>query len=48
MGRKVQNKVKLIYPVSLVVLGWLAFVFGFIVHPLILKLMLLSAARVLP
>ena len=48
MGRKVQNKMKSIRPVSLVIVGWLTFVLGLMVDPLILKLMLLSAARVLP
>jgi hypothetical protein len=48
MGRKVQNKIKAIRPVSLAIIGWLTFVLSFMVDPLILKLMLLSAARVLP
>lgn len=37
-----------VHPVALVIWGWLAFVFGLIVGPIGLKLMLLSAARVLP
>lgn len=48
MGRKVQNKMKSICPVSLVIVGWAAFALGFMVDSSILKLMLLSAARVLP
>jgi hypothetical protein len=45
---KVQNKRRSIYPVSLAIIGWLTFVFGFMVDPLILQLKLLSAARFLP
>ena len=37
-----------VHPVALAILGWLAFVLGLIVEPIGLKLMLLSAARVLP
>lgn len=37
-----------VQPVVLAILGWLAFVLGLIVEPIGLKLMLLSAARVLP
>ena len=37
-----------VHPVALAILGWLAFVVGLIVEPIGLKLMLLSAARVLP
>jgi hypothetical protein len=36
------------HPVALAICGWLAFVLGQIVHPIGLKLVLLSAARVLP
>ena len=36
------------HPVALVIFGWLAFVLGLIVNPISLKLVLLSAARVLP
>ena len=48
MGKNVFNKIKSICPVALEILGWLAFVAGLIVKPIGLKLMLLSAARVLP
>ncbi len=36
------------HPVALAMFGWLAFVLGLIVDPISLKLVLLSAARVLP
>jgi hypothetical protein len=36
------------HPAALAILGWLAFVLGLILNPMGLKLMLLSAARVLP
>ena len=36
------------HPVALAIIGWLAFVLGLIVNPISLKLVLLSAARVLP
>jgi hypothetical protein len=36
------------HPVALAICGWLAFVLGQIVDPIGLKLVLLSAARVLP
>ena len=36
------------HPVALAIFGWLMFVGGQIVHPIGLRLVLLSAARVLP
>jgi hypothetical protein len=36
------------HPVALAIVGWLAFVVGHIVNPIWIKLVLLSAARVLP
>jgi len=36
------------HPAALAIFGWLAFVLGLIVNPISLKLVLLSAARVLP
>jgi hypothetical protein len=36
------------HPVALVTLGWAAFILGLIVNPISIKLVLLSAARVLP
>ena len=48
MVKKVFSKVKLIHPVALVCLGWFAFVAGIFAQPLGWKLVLLSAARVLP
>lgn len=49
MVKNVFNKTKLTCPVALAILGWLAFFSGlFVVKPIGLKLMLLSAARVLP
>jgi len=39
---------KLIHPVALAMLGWLAFTLGQMVNPIGLRLVLLSAARVLP
>jgi hypothetical protein len=45
MGKHVFNKITKVYPVAL---GWLIFSFGQVVHSLGLKLLLLSAARVLP
>lgn len=36
------------HPVALAFFGWLVFVIGLIVNPISLKLVLLSAARVLP
>jgi len=42
-------KVHSFHPDALAILGWLAFVFGaLLVQPMWLKLILLSAARVLP
>jgi len=47
MAKHVFNKMKPFRPVALAILGWLAFVLGLIAKPIGLKLMLLSAARVL-
>jgi len=47
MVKNVFSKMKSVRPVALAILGWLAFVSGLIVKPIGLKLMLLSAARVL-
>jgi hypothetical protein len=49
MVKYVFDKMNSLRPVALAILGWLAFVFGVsIVDPVWLKLILLSAARVLP
>ena len=49
MVKKVQTKLKHFCSVSLVLIGWAAFVFGvYIDGPMVLKLMILSVARVLP
>ncbi len=49
MVKKVQTKLNLFCSVSLVLIGWSAFVFGaYIDGPMVLKLMILSVARVLP
>ena len=48
MVKNVFNKIESNHPVALAVVGWLAFVLGQIVNPIGLKLMLVSAARVLP
>jgi len=48
MVKNVFNKIEATHPVALAIVGWLAFVVGQIVHPIGLKLMLMSAARVLP
>jgi len=49
MVKKVQTKLKKLNSVSLVLVGWIAFAVGvYIEGPMALKLMLLSAARVLP
>ncbi len=48
MVKDVFNKIESHHPVALAFIGWLAFVLGQIVSPIGLKLMLLSAARVLP
>jgi hypothetical protein len=48
MVKHVFNKIESIHPVALAIVGWLTFVFGQVVQPICLKLMLLSAARVLP
>lgn len=48
MVKNVFNKVNQVHPVALAVIGWLAFVLGLVVEPISLKLMLMSAARVLP
>jgi len=37
-----------VHPVALAIIGWLVFVTGLVVNPIGLKLVLLSAARVLP
>ena len=47
MAKNVFNKMKVFRPVALAMFGWLAFVLGQIVQPISLRLMLLSAARVL-
>jgi hypothetical protein len=48
MVKYVFNKLKAFNPVALAFFGWLAFVMGLVVQPIGLKLVLLSAARVLP
>lgn len=48
MAKHVLNKMKLVRPVALAILGWLAFGFGQVVDSIGLKLLLLSAASVLP
>lgn len=48
MGKYVFNKITKVNPVALAILGWLAFGVGQIVHSIGLRLVLLSAARVLP
>ena len=48
MVKHVFNKFESNNPVALAMVGWLAFVVGQIVSPIGLKLMLMSAARVLP
>jgi len=48
MVKNVFNRMTQVHPVALAIIGWLAFVVGLIVNPISLKLMLLSAARVLP
>ncbi len=49
MARKVQNRLYNLLPVSLVILGWIAFIVGQtldVINPY--KLILLTVARVLP
>lgn len=49
MAKNVFNEVKHIYPVALECFGWCCFVVGTIMdNPISMKLILLSAARVLP
>jgi hypothetical protein len=48
MVKNVFNKIESNHPVALAIVGWLAFVLGQIVNPIGLKLVLMSAARVLP
>lgn len=48
MVKEVFPKVRSFRPDTLVILGWLAFGIGLIVHPVWLKYALLAAARVLP
>jgi hypothetical protein len=49
MAKNVFNEVKHIYPVALECFGWCCFVVGTIMdNPISTKLILLSAARVLP
>jgi hypothetical protein len=48
MAKNVFFRMTCSHPVALAILGWLAFVLGLIVNPISLKLVLLSAARVLP
>jgi len=47
MAKYVFDKIK-VHPVALAIFGWLAFGVGQVVDSIGLKLMLLSAARVLP
>jgi hypothetical protein len=48
MTKHVFNKVNSVRPVALAIVGWLAFGLGQVVDSIGLKLVLLSAARVLP
>ena len=48
MVKHVFNKLKSFNPVALAIIGWSAFVVGLVVNPIGLKVMLFSAARVLP
>jgi hypothetical protein len=48
MAKHVFNKTTHVCPVRLAILGWLAFGVGQVVDSIGLKLVLLSAARVLP
>ncbi|MBI4568489.1 MAG: hypothetical protein HY719_08825 [Planctomycetes bacterium] len=48
MAKHVFSKMMRVHPVSLAILGWLAFGVLQIVDSISLKLVLLSAARVLP
>jgi hypothetical protein len=48
MGNNVRNTMKCLRAAALALAGWLAFVFGQMVTPIGLKVVLLSTARVLP
>ena len=48
MVKNVILKITHVHPVALALFGWLAFVLGLIAEPIGLKLMFLSASRVLP
>ena len=48
MVKDVFNKLESFNSVALAIIGWAAFVLGLVVQPIGLKVMLLSAARVLP
>ena len=49
MVKNVLNGKALLFPVALVLVSWLTFIGGvYVVDPIWLKLVLLSAARVLP
>jgi hypothetical protein len=48
MVQRIFFKMESIHPESLAILGWLAFVTGVLVKLTWLKLILMSAARVLP
>jgi len=48
MAKDVFCRMRDIHPVALAIFGWLMFVGGQVVHPVWLRIALLSAARVLP
>jgi len=48
MVKHVYCRVRQNLPVALAIFGWIMFVSGQIVHPIWLKVVMLSAARVLP
>ena len=49
MVKNVFNGKTLLFPVALVLVGWLTFICGvYVIRPIWLKLVLLSTARVLP
>ncbi len=48
MEKYVFFRMRNIHPVALAIFGWLMFVGGQIVNPMWLKIVMLSAARVLP
>lgn len=48
MVKSVFFRMSRIHPVALAICGWVAFVLGQLVQPISLKLVLLSAAKVLP